>query len=208
MSYLFVSRQCRLFRNTVNFSPNKKKHYKIWISYLEAWPLSARDSLRILWKFSKLVCNYKGNYKPEAAADSIAVGYQHNHKGSWVALKNIYKLHGVKGLWRGVEITVPRAAIGSTVQLTSFSLCKQWLNERHILTESPILVAFLSSMIGGASISLAMTPFDLVSVRIYNQGIDANGRGLFSLNSFFLFENSNGEDGMQYRESLVKARLG
>lgn len=29
------------------------------------------------------------------AADSIAVGYQHNHKGSWVALKNIYKLHGV-----------------------------------------------------------------------------------------------------------------
>lgn len=112
------------------------------------------------------------------AAESIAVGTQHNHKGCFPALKNIFLQYGIKGLWRGVEIAVPRAAIGSTVQLTSFSLCKQWLNERNILTNSPIVAAFFSSMIGGITICLAMTPFDLISVRIYNQGVDANGKGL------------------------------
>ena len=34
-------------------------------------------------------------------------------------------------------------------------------------------------MVSGAVVVLCMTPFDVVSTRLYNQGTDAKGKGLF-----------------------------
>lgn len=76
----------------------------------------------------------------------------------------------MKGLYRGVEATIPRAAVGSTFQLTSFSLCKEYMFANKIFVDSPLAMSFCASMVGGVAISLAMTPFDLVTTRIYNQG--------------------------------------
>jgi solute carrier family 25 protein 34/35 len=37
--------------------------------------------------------------------------------------------------------------------------------------------AFIASLLSGLLVSVAMAPFDLVSTRFYNQGVDANGKG-------------------------------
>ncbi|KAK9889833.1 hypothetical protein WA026_007200 [Henosepilachna vigintioctopunctata] len=119
----------------------------------------------------------KTHLQAEASAD-IAFGHQHKHSGTWSAFKNIYGKEGVKGLFRGSSSAVPRAFVGSTSQLTSFSYVKQYMKNQDILQNHPIWGSFVASMIAGVAISVAMTPFDLVSTRLYNQGVDASGRGL------------------------------
>jgi solute carrier family 25 protein 34/35 len=43
------------------------------------------------------------------------VGVQHAYKGTWDGLKSIVKVDGVKGLWRGVDASMLRTAMGSSV---------------------------------------------------------------------------------------------
>ncbi|KAF2880643.1 hypothetical protein ILUMI_25537 [Ignelater luminosus] len=112
------------------------------------------------------------------AAKEIAFGHQHNHEGTWKAFKKIYREYGFRGLFRGGFSAVPRLFVGSTSQLTSFDYCKQWLNRYPLFVDSPLLTTFVASFTGGIVISLCMTPFDLISTRLYNQGVDAHGRGL------------------------------
>lgn len=57
----------------------------------------------------------------------LAVGFQHNHKSTIHALRNIVINNGFMGLWRGFTGIVPRTAVGSSVQLSTFSLCKDAL---------------------------------------------------------------------------------
>lgn len=57
----------------------------------------------------------------------LAVGYQHNHKSTIDALRNIVVNRGFLGLWRGFTGIVPRTAVGSSVQLSTFSICKDSL---------------------------------------------------------------------------------
>jgi solute carrier family 25 protein 34/35 len=40
------------------------------------------------------------------------------------------------------------------------------------------LSALPASILGGITAVLCQTPFDVVSTRMYNQGVDSNGRGL------------------------------
>ncbi|CAH1100938.1 unnamed protein product [Psylliodes chrysocephalus] len=112
------------------------------------------------------------------AATAIAVGHQHQHQGTWNALKTICKQNGVKGLFRGVSASIPRGAIGSISQLLGFDYSKQMLLKYEYFKDKKILTAFLSSMVGGVGISITMTPFDLIMTRLYNQPIDASGKGL------------------------------
>ncbi|XP_031352409.1 solute carrier family 25 member 35-like [Photinus pyralis] len=116
------------------------------------------------------------------ASQSIAVGYQHNHKGTWQALKTIFKEHGIKGLFRGAGASIPRAFVASTSQLTAFTYSKEFLTKRNVLNNHPYLKSFVSSMVGGVAISTMVTPFDLILTRLYNQGVDSEGRGLLYKN--------------------------
>lgn len=61
-----------------------------------------------------------------------AVGYQHEHKNTFNGLQTVYKEQGIKGLWRGVSAMVPRTAVGSSVQLTTFTLCKDVFHEIEV----------------------------------------------------------------------------
>ncbi|KAB7502435.1 Solute carrier family 25 member 35 [Armadillidium nasatum] len=63
------------------------------------------------------------------AHESIAVGYQHHHKGAFIALKSIYIKNGIRGLWRGSSTAVPRAGVGSASQLFVYSKSKDWLDD-------------------------------------------------------------------------------
>ncbi|KAK9879898.1 hypothetical protein WA026_008400 [Henosepilachna vigintioctopunctata] len=103
------------------------------------------------------------------AAKSIAVGYQHKLTGSFEAMGDILKNHGVKGLFRGGVAVFPRAFVASVSQLTSFTYSKEFLRKYPYLENKKILTTFISSFIGGTAISVFVTPFDLVLTRIYNQ---------------------------------------
>ncbi|KAI4461283.1 Mitochondrial carrier [Holotrichia oblita] len=104
------------------------------------------------------------------SAKEIAFGHQHNHEGMMKGFVNIYKEHGIKGLFRGSVSQIPRASVGSAAQLTSFEYAKQWLKKNGYFEQSVVLQLFVASMIGGINVTLMMTPFDLVATRLYNQG--------------------------------------
>lgn len=61
-----------------------------------------------------------------------AVGFQHNHTGTVSALKSAYNLKGVRGLWKGVEGIVPRTAVGSAIQLSTFTSCKDFFMQYEV----------------------------------------------------------------------------
>ncbi|XP_045473109.1 solute carrier family 25 member 35-like [Harmonia axyridis] len=111
------------------------------------------------------------------AAKSIAVGHQHQHKGSFYALRDILKEHGLKGFFRGGVAVFPRAFIASVSQLTSFTYTKRYLNKNEYFHDKKILSTFIASMIGGIAISVLVTPFDLILTRLYNQPVDRLGSG-------------------------------
>lgn len=69
----------------------------------------------------------------------IAVGFQHGHSGMTDALLSTYKQQGLHGLWRGIEGIVPRTAVGSAIQMTTFSKSKELLCNYEVdTTESEI----------------------------------------------------------------------
>ncbi|KAK5645393.1 hypothetical protein RI129_006693 [Pyrocoelia pectoralis] len=115
-------------------------------------------------------------------AKSVAVGYQHGRTGTLSAIKEIYTDHGVRGLWRGTNASMLRALVGSSTQLTSFAMTKDLLNEYSFFHSYPTLKTFCASIVGGAFQAVTMQPFDLVSTRLYNQPVDASGRGLLYKN--------------------------
>ncbi|XP_017781807.1 PREDICTED: solute carrier family 25 member 35-like [Nicrophorus vespilloides] len=112
------------------------------------------------------------------AAKEIAFGHQHQHGGMVQGFANIFKSHGVTGLFRGASAAIPRAFFGSTAQLTSFNYCKVWLANYDFFKGKPLSSTFAASMVGGIVVAVVMTPFDLISTRLYNQGVDAKGKGL------------------------------
>ncbi|XP_077296959.1 solute carrier family 25 member 35-like [Arctopsyche grandis] len=111
--------------------------------------------------------------------ETIAVGHQYKYSGSLDAFRVIFRKDGLKGLWRGVESSVPRAGVGSAVQLTTFTRSKDILKSNGILIDSPIMTAFVASNISGIALVIFMCPFDVISTRLYNQGVDSTGKGSF-----------------------------
>ncbi|KAK9877696.1 hypothetical protein WA026_019376 [Henosepilachna vigintioctopunctata] len=116
------------------------------------------------------------------ASKQISLGHQHKHSGTWSAFRTIYKNEGVRGLYRGSHAAVICAIVGSTSQLMSFTYVKQYMNEAKIFQNNPLAAVFTASMIGGVVLCLAMTPFDLILTRLYNQGVDPSGRNMLYRN--------------------------
>ncbi|XP_059045239.1 solute carrier family 25 member 35-like isoform X1 [Achroia grisella] len=111
------------------------------------------------------------------AARAIAVGHQHKHTSTFGALSDIYAREGFKGLFRGVYPQIPRGAVGSSSQMVSFSYAKEWLRERNLFAESPIMLSFIGANLGGVVMTLCLNPFDVVATRLSNQEVDAQNRG-------------------------------
>ncbi|XP_063232913.1 solute carrier family 25 member 35-like isoform X2 [Bacillus rossius redtenbacheri] len=111
-------------------------------------------------------------------AEGWAVGRQYKHASMTQGLRGIYALHGVPGLWRGAVSAVPRGALGSVVQLVAYSSSKQRLDGYPMFHERLLLKTLIASIASSTILALCTTPFDVVSTRMYNQGVDAKGRGL------------------------------
>ncbi|XP_042113367.1 solute carrier family 25 member 34 isoform X2 [Ovis aries] len=108
---------------------------------------------------------------------AMAVGHQHHHQSLLGALETIWRQQGLAGLWRGVGGAVPRVMVGSAAQLATFASAKAWVQERQWLPEDSWLVALAGGMISSVAVVAVMTPFDVVSTRLYNQPVDGAGRG-------------------------------
>uniref|UniRef100_H0VKM4 Solute carrier family 25 member 34 n=2 Tax=Cavia porcellus TaxID=10141 RepID=H0VKM4_CAVPO len=108
---------------------------------------------------------------------AMAVGHQHQHQSVLGALETIWRQQGLLGLWRGVGGAVPRVMVGSATQLATFASAKAWVQEQQWLPEDSWLVALTGSMISSVAVAVVMTPFDVVSTRLYNQPVDRAGRG-------------------------------
>ncbi|XP_063530867.1 solute carrier family 25 member 35-like isoform X1 [Cydia strobilella] len=111
---------------------------------------------------------------------SIAVGRQHRYKGMFDGMSKIYSSEGFKGYFAGVNAACTRLAVGSAAQLTTFSKAKEWLASHGICDRSPFWLSVLASAISGAVVALAICPFDVTTVRLYNQGTAATGGLLYT----------------------------
>lgn len=129
----------------------------------------------------------KTQLQSQSSSTKYAVGYQHHHKGLIDALKTTYTSHGVRGLWKGYSAIVPRNVVGSSVQLSTFSSCKEFLGQYETFGDSVLLSAVVSSLLTGFITCLFMTPFDTGATRMFNQPLGADGKGLLYKNIFDVF---------------------
>ncbi|XP_073240020.1 solute carrier family 25 member 35-like [Porites lutea] len=113
------------------------------------------------------------------SAEVIAVGHQHHHTGFVHAISTTYKQFGITGLWRGVSGALARVAVGSAVQLSTFSTTKLKIAQMGFFNPGSWLIPASASMVSSIAVVTFMTPFDVVSTRLYNQGTNASGKGLF-----------------------------
>ncbi|XP_067941692.1 solute carrier family 25 member 35-like [Watersipora subatra] len=110
---------------------------------------------------------------------SIAVGYQNRCDSLISALSSIYKQYGVIGLWRGSSGAVARVMMGSAAQLSTFSQARQYIINSQIFPQESLLIPFAASTLSGGIVVMVMTPFDVVSTRLYNQKVEgATSRGV------------------------------
>ncbi|XP_026749191.2 solute carrier family 25 member 35-like isoform X1 [Galleria mellonella] len=105
-----------------------------------------------------------------ASHPSIAVGKQHSYKGFWHGCQTIYKTEGMRGFFAGISANCTRLAVGSAAQLTTFSVAKEALLNHKICNNSALGLAFAASSLSGIIVAFTVCPFDVISVRLYNQG--------------------------------------
>ncbi|KAL7044512.1 hypothetical protein ACKWTF_001928 [Chironomus riparius] len=124
----------------------------------------------------------KVQLQSQSASSKYAVGYQHSHSGLIDALKTIYTNNGIKGLWKGYTALIPRNVVGSSVQLSTFSVCKNFLAQYDTFADSIFLRAVVGSAVTGLVTCIFMTPFDTAATRMFNQPVGKDGRGLLYRN--------------------------
>ncbi|KAA0185698.1 hypothetical protein HAZT_HAZT000354 [Hyalella azteca] len=109
------------------------------------------------------------------------------------ALRNAVHKGGVLGLYRGAFTSIFRVGIGSGAQLLTYSKCRDALHNagvRLICCLNFIVVcpmnswsnALAGAMLSGMAVTASMAPFDVLSTRLYNQGVNAQGKGLLYRN--------------------------
>ncbi|KAI8343590.1 mitochondrial carrier domain-containing protein [Chlamydoabsidia padenii] len=125
------------------------------------------------------------------------IGYQHKMMSSWSALSHIYHVEGIKGLYRGASAAMARASVGSAVQMPSYMFGKDLMMTEFALSDT-ISTHFGASMVTGFLVALAMNPFDVLSTRLYNQGVDpVSGKGLLYKNLIDCFVKLIHTEGVQ-----------
>lgn len=141
----------------------------------EFWRLAAAGA------FSGCVGSIVGNpfflakVQMQSSADpSIAVGFQHKHTGLRQALLTAYRSSG--GLTQGLTSAMVRVSVGSATQLASFTRIKQFFVDREV-SQSEFGNVCMASICSSVLVTFTMTPFDVVSTRMFNQkhGLYYNG---------------------------------
>ncbi|KAJ3332781.1 hypothetical protein HDU76_013108 [Blyttiomyces sp. JEL0837] len=117
-----------------------------------------------------------------SSSSAVAVGHQHQYRGVWDGLYQIVKLDGVKGLYRGSVLSMGRSMVGSGMNLSSYSLTKEYLIVGYGFKDDWIL-DMIAGMNSGVVACLFMNPIDVVRTRYYNQEY-VNGKGVIYSSGF------------------------
>ncbi|OQR79585.1 solute carrier family 25 member 35 isoform 1 [Tropilaelaps mercedesae] len=118
----------------------------------------------------------------------IAVGFQHKHSSVTQAFLSVYREGGFLGLWRGANAAMLRVSAGSAIQLSTFTSIQEKILENETISRYPNTSTLIASFVAGLGLCLAMTPFDVLCTRLYNQGLDPiTGRGLYYSGFFDCF---------------------
>jgi Ca2+-binding EF-hand superfamily protein len=133
-----------------------------------------------------LSCNpfelVKTQIQSKSSNPASQVGFQHQHKGVLDALTTIVKKDGVKGLYRGSGVNMMRSFIGSSSNLSAYSLMKEYLMTKRHWKDDAKLDTIAGLIAGGVSV-IFMNPTDVVRSRLYNQPFE-NGKGLYYENAW------------------------
>ena len=123
-----------------------------------------------------------------SSSQSIAVGYQHRHPGTWAGLRHLYAAGGLVGLWQGGTASVPRICVGSAAQLVTYRY-RDWYISRNIITKILLYCSYVSdalaantslkaeswqanlcgAVLSGFVVAVVINPLDVVTTRLYNQ---------------------------------------
>ncbi|KAJ3261816.1 Mitochondrial oxaloacetate carrier protein [Boothiomyces macroporosus] len=77
---------------------------------------------------------------------------------------------GIVGLWRGVDASMLRTGVGSSVQLPSYEIIKSYLlSTGYFSGNGSTYLHFAASLGTSFMVCLAMNPFDVAMTRMYNQ---------------------------------------
>ncbi|KAG9407693.1 hypothetical protein AC1031_002410 [Aphanomyces cochlioides] len=114
------------------------------------------------------------------AANSGAVTHgRHVYTSAFQGFKAVYQSDGLLGFFRGIGSAIPRVSFGSATQLTCYEYFKDMLLERYHFRDQTVALHFTSALLTGFFCVTAMNPFDVISVRLYNQPLDLKtGKGL------------------------------
>ncbi|KAL0485617.1 mitochondrial substrate carrier family protein [Acrasis kona] len=75
---------------------------------------------------------------------------------------------GIKGLYRGVTLTVVRASVLTAAQLSTYDHTKHILIHKTSVFEDNIYTHLLSSLVAGFCTTVASSPFDVIKTRYMN----------------------------------------
>lgn len=104
-----------------------------------------------------------------ASKPADAIGEQMHYKSVFDGLRTIIKNEGFKGLYRGLDAAMVRTGTGSSVQLSSYYLAKNFLVDNKIITKEGLGLHLTASLFAGVCVAIAMNPWDVVLTRVYNQ---------------------------------------
>ncbi|ETV89097.1 hypothetical protein H257_00474 [Aphanomyces astaci] len=136
----------------------------------------------------------KARLQAQSSAVS-AINAQYHYKGTLDAIRQIIAKDGVLGLYRGVNGAVPRVAVGSAAQLSTYASSKHLVLSTGLL-EDGILCHLAASLVTGLAVTTAMNPFDVVSTRLYSQKV-VNGQGVLYSGVIDCFKKTFGAEGVR-----------
>lgn len=108
------------------------------------------------------------------AQGSFSAGHQHNYKGVVDAFRRIVAQEGARGLYKATGASVARSMVGTSVNLTSYSLFRERLVA--VLGDRAVTDMACALASGGVT-TVAMSPIDVVRTRVMNQPTAADGSG-------------------------------
>jgi len=85
--------------------------------------------------------------------------------------REIYKLNGILGFWKGFNTNVVRAMVNNATQMACYDVIKVWMMNTFLL--EGILLQFLASFTAGFFITLTVSPFDKSRTLLMNQSADS-----------------------------------
>ena len=106
-------------------------------------------------------------------AAGAASTVHHQVSGPREAVRGILQQQGVAGLWKGTNINAARAIAYTSVMLPLNSTVKESLVSLPDGLVKDVIGSLVGSLVGIYSVN----PFDVVRTRIYNQPVDASGKG-------------------------------